>query len=143
MSQPITIHGSCHCGDITFEAEAHPSRVVICHCTDCQKMSGGPYRSIVQVKEGDFNLLSGEPKLYFKVGDSGNRRELSFCVNCGSPPYATSGVGDVPKGERMLGIRTGLLDELAQLAPRSQVWCQSKVSWAENIAELPGVAQQS
>ena len=43
----------------------------------------------------------------------------------------------------MLGIRTGLLAELAQLAPRSQVWCQSKVFWAENIAELPGVAQQS
>jgi hypothetical protein len=143
MSQPITIHGSCHCGDITFEAEAHPSRVVICHCTDCQKMSGGPYRSIVQVKEGGFTLLGGEPKLYFKVGDSGNRRELSFCVNCGSHLYATSVVEDVPKGQRMLGIRTGLLDELAQLAPRSQVWCQSKVSWAENISELPGVAQQS
>ena len=143
MSQAITIHGSCHCGDITFEAEAHPSRVVICHCTDCQKMSGGPYRSIVQVKEGDFTLLSGEPKLYFKVGDSGNRRELSFCVICGSHLYATSVVEDVPKGQRMLGIRTGLLDELAQLAPRSQVWCQSQASWAENIAELPGVAQQS
>ncbi|MBL6815009.1 MAG: GFA family protein [Pseudomonadales bacterium] len=143
MSDPITIHGSCHCGDVTFEAKANPSRVVICHCTDCQKMSGGPYRSIVQVKEADFTLLSGEPKLYFKVGDSGNRRELSFCVNCGSHLYATSVVEDVPRGQRMLGIRTGLLDELAQLAPRSQVWCQSKVAWAENIAELPGVAQQS
>ena len=143
MSQPIPSHGSCHCGDITVEAEAHPSWVVICHCADCPKMSGRPYRRIVQSKEGDFTLLRGEPELYFKVGDNGNRRELSFCVNCGSHLYATSVVEDVPKGQRMLGIRTGLLAELAQLAPRSQVWCRSKVSWAENIAELPGVAQQS
>ncbi len=143
MSDSISIHGACHCGDITFAAQASPKRVVICHCTDCQQMSGGPYRSIVQVKEGEFSLLSGEPKLYFKVGDSGNRRELSFCANCGSHVYATSVVEDVPQGERMLGIRTGLLKELEQLEPQSQVWCQSKVSWAQNIANLPGFAQQS
>ena len=142
MSDAITIHGSCHCGEITFQAEANPARVVICHCTDCQKMSGGPYRSIVQVKEDAFSLLSGEPKPYFKMGDSGNRRELSFCANCGSHLYATSVVEDVPKGQRMLGIRTGLLDEVAQLAPRSQVWCQSRVPWADDISSLPCTARQ-
>jgi len=105
-------------------------------------MSGGPYRSIVQVKEDTFSLLTGEPKPYFKMGDSGNRRELSFCANCGSHLYATSVVEDVPKGQRMLGIRTGLLDEVAQLAPRSQVWCQSRVPWADDISSLPGTARQ-
>ena len=44
-----------------------------------------------------FSLLSGEPKPYFKVGDSDNRRELSFCANCGSHLYATSVVEDVPE----------------------------------------------
>ena len=34
---------------------------------------GGPYRSIVQVKEDAFSLLNSEPKPYFKVGGSGNR----------------------------------------------------------------------
>ena len=105
-------------------------------------MSGGPYVSIVQVKEDTFSLLSGEPKPYFKVGDSGNRRELSFCANCGSHLYATSVVEDVPEGQRMLGIRTGLLDEVARLAPRSQVWCQSRVPWADDISSLPGTARQ-
>lgn len=143
MSDPITIHGACHCGEIAFEAQALPARVVICHCTDCQKMSGGPYRSIVQVKESQFTLLRGDPKPYFKVGDSGNGRELCFCANCGSHIYATSLVEDVPRGQRMLGIRTGLLDELAQLPPRSQVWCQSSVAWATDISALPGVDQQS
>lgn len=143
MSEPMTIHGKCHCGDIVFEAHADPDRSVICHCTDCQIMSGGPYRSIVQVKEATFNLLQGEPKPYFKVGDSGNRRELCFCANCGSHIYATSVVEDVPLGQRMLGIRTGLLQEVAQLTPQVQVWCQSKVPWAQNIASLPEIQGQS
>ena len=139
----MTIHGSCHCGDIVFEAEVDPSRAVICHCTDCQMMSGGPYRSIVSAKELTFRLLQGEPKPYFKVGDSGNRRELCFCANCGSHIYATSVVEDVPKGQRMLSIRTGLLREVAQLVPQVQVWCQSKVPWAQDIAGLPEIQGQS
>ena len=106
-------------------------------------MSGGPYRSIVQVKEAQFTLRKGEPKPYFKVGDSGNRRELSFCADCGSHIYATSVVDDVAKGERMLGIRTGLLAEIAQLPPKSEVWAQSKVAWAENISGLPSADKQS
>ena len=32
----MKIHGSCTCGFITFEAEADPEKVAICHCTDCQ-----------------------------------------------------------------------------------------------------------
>jgi hypothetical protein len=143
MSAYMTIHGSCHCGDIVFEAEVDPSRAVICHCTDCQMMSGGPYRSIVSAKELTFRLLQGEPKPYFKVGDSGNRRELCFCANCGSHIYATSVVEDVPKGQRMLSIRTGLLREVAQLVPQVQVWCQSKVPWAQDIAGLPEIQGQS
>jgi hypothetical protein len=142
-SEMMKIHGSCHCGQIIFEAQANPARAVLCHCTDCQMMSGSPYRSIVQVKEADFSLLAGEPKPYFKVGDSGNRRELSFCANCGSHLYATSVTEDVPKGQRTFGIRTGLLRELAQLPPQAQVWCQSKVAWADDISHLPGVDQQS
>ena len=66
MPNAITIHGSCHCGDITFQAEANPARVVICHCTDCQKMSGGPYHSIVQVKEDAFSCSAVSPSLTSK-----------------------------------------------------------------------------
>ena len=29
-------------------------------------------------------LLSGEPKVYVKVGESGNRREQTFCADCGT-----------------------------------------------------------
>lgn len=104
-------------------------------------MSGAPYRSILPVKEADFNLLNGTPKLYFKTGDSGNRRELAFCGDCGTHVYATSVVEDVPRGQRMLGLRTGTLAEVADLPPQREVWCESKIEWAQDLVALDIPAQ--
>ena len=36
----MKIDGRCHCGCITYEAEIDPDKVMICHCTDCQTLSG-------------------------------------------------------------------------------------------------------
>ena len=63
----MQVHGRCHCGQVTFTSEAKPEHTVVCHCRDCQIMSGGPYRSIVSSKESDFTLLSGELTLYYKT----------------------------------------------------------------------------
>ena len=41
----MRIDGACHCGKISFAAEIDPARVMVCHCTDCQVLSGGPYRT--------------------------------------------------------------------------------------------------
>ena len=32
----MKVHGSCHCGQITYEADVDPERVGLCNCTDCQ-----------------------------------------------------------------------------------------------------------
>lgn len=39
------VRGSCHCGQIAFEAEIDPGAVRICHCTDCQTRSGSAWHS--------------------------------------------------------------------------------------------------
>jgi len=49
MHQAMKIDGSCHCGAIRYEAQIDPDKVVLCHCTDCQAMSGAPYRVNVPV----------------------------------------------------------------------------------------------
>ena len=36
----MKIDGGCHCGFITYEAEADPEQTTICHCTDCQMLTG-------------------------------------------------------------------------------------------------------
>ena len=138
----MKIHGSRHCRQIIFEAQTNPARAVLYHCIDCQMMSGSSYRSIVQVKEADLSLLAGEPKPYFKVGDSGNGRELSFCANCGSHFYATLATADVPKGQarsvsalvccanwpsyhRMLRFGASLMWLGQMIFPTCRVWTRS------------------
>jgi hypothetical protein len=39
------------CGQITFEAEINPEAVRICHCTDCQTLTGSAYRVNVQRRQ--------------------------------------------------------------------------------------------
>ncbi len=55
----MQIDGRCHCGFITYEAEIDPEKVIICHCTDCQTLSGSAFRTVALTREGEFNLLSG------------------------------------------------------------------------------------
>lgn len=77
----MKIEGSCHCGKIGYEAEINPEYVIICHCADCQTVSGGPYRANVPVKVENFKLR-GQPKTYVKTADSGNK------WRCHSAPIA-------------------------------------------------------
>jgi hypothetical protein len=40
----MQIDGQCHCGRIAYQAEIDPVRVSVCHCTDCQALTGSPFR---------------------------------------------------------------------------------------------------
>ena len=53
----MKVDGGCHCGNIRYEAEVDPAKVVICHCTDCQTLSGSAFRTVVPTNEGTFRLL--------------------------------------------------------------------------------------
>ena len=128
----MRIDGSCHCGYITFTAEADPDKVSICHCTDCQTSTGSAFRTNVPVPGPDFRMLSGEPTIYVKTtADSGNPRAQAFCPKCGSPIYSTT-PGDGPKPAYM--VRVGILRQRDQLKPKVQNWCRSAQGWVDEIA---------
>jgi hypothetical protein len=95
-SRVMKIDGRCHCGHVTFEAEADPETTTICNCTDCQTMSGAPLRAVISTRPGTFVLLSGKPTEYRKIADSGNVGLQGFCPQCGTALYATS-IDDEPK----------------------------------------------
>ena len=86
----MKIDGRCHCGYITYEAEIDPEKVMICHCADCQMLSGSAFCTVVLTREGSFKLLSGELRIYVKTGESGTRRPQYFCLQCGTPIYSST-----------------------------------------------------
>jgi hypothetical protein len=129
----MRIDGACHCGRITYEAEIAADGVMVCHCTDCQVLSGSAFRTVALTVRGGFRLLSGEPRVYVKTAESGRRRQQAFCGDCGSPLYATS---EEPE-PKVYSVRLGTCRQRAELRPRQQIWHRSALPW---LAELPGAA---
>ena len=130
----MNVHGSCHCGRITYEAQVDPNYVVICHCSDCQTISGAPFRaSVIRVKPEDLHL-SGTPQTYLKVADSGNKVLLAFCGECGSALYSTGA-----ESLRGFNLRLGPIRERAQLIPKAQGFCRSAMPWAMDITNIPKI----
>ena len=127
----MKIDGRCHCGAITYEAEIDPAKVLICHCTDCQSLSGSAFRVSVPAEGDSFSLMSGKLKVYVKTADSGTRREQAFCPDCGSPIYA-SAVGGRPP----LSIRVGSIRQRDELIPRKQVWFRSAQRWLPGLGAI-------
>lgn len=133
----MKVTGECHCGRIAFEAEVNPDAVGICHCTDCQTLSGTAYRTVVPTVPGSFRLIRGEPKLYIKTAESGNKRVQAFCPDCGTPIYAAN-----PDGPSNQALRVGALKERAMLRPKRQIWCRSALPWAADLAGLDRFERQ-
>ena len=134
----MDVHGSCHCGRISYEAEVDSQSVGICNCTDCQMLTGSAFRVTVAAASTHFRLLTGEPTTYIKTADSGAKRRHAFCPTCGSPVYACAAT-DAPAS---FSLRVGCLKEKAQLPPRRQIWCSSALEWVKGIGGLPGRDRQ-
>lgn len=132
----MEIHGACHCGKIRFTAEIDPARVMACHCTDCQVRSGGPFRTVVATPIGRFHL-QGQPKVYVKTAESGNRRAQAFCSDCGTPIDASA-----PENPTSVMIRLGCVDERASLKPAVQIWRHSAPPWLDDLADIPASPKQ-
>ena len=134
----MKIDGGCYCGEITFQAEVDPENVIICHCTDCQTLSGSAYRTVAPAIEGTFEFISGTPKIFIKTAENGSRRALAFCSECGTPIYSAPDDED----SSFFGIRVGAIKQRDQLPPKSQYWCRSAQSWVQDLKMLPKTETQ-
>jgi hypothetical protein len=133
----MKIDGGCHCGHITYEAEVDPEKVTVCHCTDCQRLSGSAFRTVVPAPREAFALLTGQPKIYIKTAESGSKRAQAFCPECGTPIYSAA-VGDAPA----YSIRVGTIRQRAELPPKAQIWCRSALDWAMELGSVSRTPKQ-
>lgn len=129
----MKVNGRCHCGHISYRAEIDPEQVLICHCTDCQTLSGSAYRTVAPALPGSFELTAGELKIYIKTADDGARRSQSFCPECGTPIYA----GPADENSSMLGLRVGSIEQRDQLVPKAQYYCRSAQPWVQDLSAMP------
>ncbi len=130
----MNVDGGCLCGAITYQAVVDPERCAICHCENCQINSGTAFGWVVHIDDGQFELTSGRLKVFETVADSGRRRCLSFCGDCGTRIHAQT--PDEPG--TFFGLRVGTARQHHLLAPKQQVWCRSSHTW---VFDLPMITR--
>jgi len=129
----MRVDGGCHCGKITYEADIDPEKAGLCHCTDCQTLTSSAFSLFVPVAKENFRLR-GEPRVYVKTAESGNRRAQAFCPECGTRIYASA-----EKDPLVFNLRLGTV---RQRAPRAQIWCRSALPWVNGLSSVPQHAKQ-
>ena len=127
----MKVDGQCHCGQIRYEAEIDPAKVSVCHCTDCQILTGTAYRVSAPSSAASLVFLAGAPKIYIKTAESGNKRAQAFCSNCGTPIYSADA-----QNPQSYFLRVGTMSQRAALSPQRQIWCRSALAWASDIRGL-------
>jgi hypothetical protein len=134
----LKVDGSCYCGKITFEADAQPEGVSICHCTDCQHFSGSAFRISVAAPVDRFKIIQGTPKEYIKTAASGARRIQAFCADCGTALYATA-----LEEATTYNIRAGTLRQRGMFSPSKQIWRDSALGWVPEMSQIKTCNQES
>jgi hypothetical protein len=129
--------GRCLCGAVTYESTAEPLAFVLCHCRDCQYISGGEPAAVIVIPKPAFKLTKGQLKRYAVTADSGARVVREFCPECGTSMFAAA------EGEPDLwAIKAGTLDDPSKLKPTAFLWTKSAQPWAHLDQAIPGFEKQ-
>ncbi|MFV0475858.1 MAG: GFA family protein [Pikeienuella sp.] len=115
--------GGCACGAIRFKVAAPFTGVGACHCTDCQKATGGGPNYVALAPTAAFTVTKGAPKTYTRKGDSGADAVRAFCGDCGTPLW--SAMADTP----FMPVRLGAFDDHADLKPAMHIYVSSAPAW--------------
>ena len=123
--------GSCFCGAIEYGAEIGEGRFGICHCRDCQILSGSAFRTTAVVPPASFEITKGEPRAFDKTADSGKVRRLLFCGDCGT--HLCSMPSDPSEPGGFVSLRVATSRDFPSLVPAAEIWCGSKARWMPEI----------
>jgi hypothetical protein len=132
----MALTGGCSCSAIRYTVDADPIANYLCHCTDCQRASGGPYAACVMVPAQALRIDRGEPRRYERLAESGNLVVLEFCGECGSTLFSNS-----PSRPEWRVLRAGCLDDRSSVAPNLHIWVDSALPWAIPDDGSPRLAQ--
>jgi hypothetical protein len=77
------LRGSCLCGEVRFEIDGPLMRSSHCHCRQCQKAHGAPFRTRAGSSPPISAFLAGEELVSFYESTPGTHR--GFCKVCGAP----------------------------------------------------------
>jgi len=112
--------GTCLCGSVKFQLIADPLTFYVCHCTMCQRRTGGAALPVMWVRRTDLEILEGQaPLAEFDLGN-GHTRRARICPRCDTRLWAEP----LDKPDIAL-LRPGTLEHQQAFEPIAHVYTRS------------------
>lgn len=96
--------GSCHCGQVAFEAEGEIDGVLACNCSMCQRKG-----SLLWFVPREALELHADPEALGTYTFNKHAIRHRFCRNCGIHPFAEA---TAPDGQPVVAINARCIEDI-------------------------------
>jgi hypothetical protein len=128
------LDGGCECGRVRYRLTAAPRTVHVCHCRQCQRLSGSAFSINAEIRADDLEMIGeAEPELLVVASEATPKGRMWWCPKCATKLYADHYLAD----ENTRYLRVGTLDTGEALPPRAHFFTRSKHPWIVLPPELP------
>ena len=113
--------GRCNCGAVRFEVTEAPVDAGYCHCTRCQRRTGGASSAQAHLAPGSLRIVAGEDALRAWQPEGGFAKV--FCGECGSSLFSG------PRPEEPTTVRLGAFDGDPGVRPSYRQRLATAAAW--------------
>jgi hypothetical protein len=133
---PYPLDGGCPCGLVRYRMHREPIIVHACHCTYCQRETGGCFAVNAFIEDDQVTgLLSAYPRpssevkavgtLTPTISGLGGGQTIFRCPECHGAVWSTY----AGAGPRFKFVRAGTLDRKDVVVPDVHIYTSTKVPW--------------
>lgn len=119
------MRGQCTCGGVRFRLTDRPLFVHACHCTWCQRESGGPHALNALIETALIDIESGTPVEVPLPSNSGKGQIMLRCPQCQVALWSHY----AGAGRRFAFVRVGTLEDPAACPPDIHIFTTTKLPW--------------
>jgi hypothetical protein len=133
----IPLEGSCTCGEVRYRLSSAPLIVHACHCTECQRLSGGAFAINALIETDRVELLGNEPVAVPVTGTSGKTQTIYRCPRCQVAVWSHY----QGAGAKVCFVRAGTLDRPSSVEPDIHIYTSTRLPWLELPPDALAVAE--
>jgi len=117
-----TLKGACLCGEVSYQVKHQFNNFYICHCRQCQQLTGSAFAANIFTDPENIEWLSGHEGVS-KYNHPSRGFSKAFCSKCGSAlPFLN-------KSGQSLIIPAGSLSKAFEEIPEANIFVNEEAHW--------------
>jgi len=137
MAKGFPAEGGCTCRRVRYRMESAPLIVHGCHCTWCQRETGGAFATNAMIERDRLTLLGEAPVAVATPSASGKGQEIHRCPACHVALWSHY----QGAGPKIAFVRVGTLDDATLLEPDIHIYTSTKQPWVRLPEGKPAVPE--